>query len=211
MWGWFFASPCRVRILHYNSWGKTGTLWLHYCLIALVWTNVNYVIAYYWGSLVQVPPKTHFSIMIKLPVKSTGEWSRIRFDLETVECWRGIEYCVVYCAIGWWNVWIILFDRHEEVWIQRQAIPRAMFLLQGLQAANRNKDVHPTWPGSRLRALLRGTIRPEVHQMQWGEWGAGKDGSRGDRGDAPPPTSPNYIHYTVHKLHIHTNLNPMQG
>ena len=34
-----------------------------------------------------------------------------------------------------------------------------------------------------------------------------KDGSRGDRG-IHPPTSPNYIPYTVHKLHIHTSLNP---
>ena len=34
-------------------------------------------------SLVQIPPKTNFSIMIKLPVKSTGKWSRIRFDLRT--------------------------------------------------------------------------------------------------------------------------------
>ena len=34
-----------------------------------------------------------------------------------------------------------------------------------------------------------------------------KDGSRGgDRGDASPPTSPNYIHYTVLKLHIHTQI-----
>ena len=28
----------------------------------------------------------------------------------------------------------------------------------------------------------------------------------GDRGDASPPTSPNYIHYTVLKLHIHTQI-----
>ena len=32
-----------------------------------------------------------------------------------------------------------------------------------------------------------------------------KDGSRGDRG-MHPPTSPNYIHYTVLKLHIHTQI-----
>ena len=33
-----------------------------------------------------------FSFMIKLPVKSTGKWSRIRFDLKTVDYLRGIEY-----------------------------------------------------------------------------------------------------------------------
>ena len=27
-----------------------------------------------------------------------------------------------------------------------------------------------------------------------------------DRGGCIPPTSPNYIHYTVHKLHIHTQI-----
>ena len=35
---------------------------------------------------------TNFSIMFKLPVKSTGEWSRIRVDLKTVDYLRGINY-----------------------------------------------------------------------------------------------------------------------
>ena len=34
---------------------------------------------------VPVPPKTNFSIMFKLPVRSTGEQSRIRIDLQKVE------------------------------------------------------------------------------------------------------------------------------
>ena len=33
---------------------------------------------------------------------------------------------------------------------------------------------------------------------------------QGKMGDGSP-TSPNHIHYTVHTLHIHTNLNPMQS
>ena len=35
----------------------------------------------------------------KLPVKSTGELSNIRFDLKTVDYVLGIKYFILYCTV----------------------------------------------------------------------------------------------------------------
>ena len=45
---------------------------------------------------------------------------------------------------------------------------RAVFLLQGLHAADRQQEFHTTRPGSGLCPVLRGAVRTAVHEMQWG-------------------------------------------
>ena len=65
-------------------------------------------------SPVQISPKTNFSIMIKLPVKSTGKKSRIRFDLKKLTtCWVSntctIQYSTSIYPASWSNLMRLFF------------------------------------------------------------------------------------------------------
>ena len=60
--------------------------------------------------------------------------------------------------------------RDEEVRIQGEAVARAVLLLQGLPAADRQQEFHPARPGGRLRPVLRGTVCPAMHEVQRGQY-----------------------------------------
>ena len=65
-------------------------------------------------SPVQISPKTNFSIMIKLPVKSTGKKNRIRFDLKTVDYLRGIKY-LYYTFSPRFNSGVLYKQAHKNL------------------------------------------------------------------------------------------------
>ena len=71
-------------------------------------------------SPVQVSPQTNFSIKIKLPVKTTEEWSRIRFDLKTVDYLRGIKYYILFNFLKepWFDRWLHAVEM-KELWSDR--------------------------------------------------------------------------------------------
>ena len=64
--------------------------------------------------------------------------------------------------------YFVVCRRHEEVRVQGKAVARAVLLLQGLSAADRQQEFHPSRPGDRVCAVLRGSVRTEVCQVQRG-------------------------------------------
>lgn len=59
--------------------------------------------------------------------------------------------------------------RNEEVRVQGKAVARAVFLLQGLLAADRKQEFYTARSGSGMRSVLRGTVRSAMHEMQRGQ------------------------------------------